>query len=442
MAAVLALAAAVVPAASADAGGVATCSITAGTANVTLSGGVSATLSRSGAAITLNGSACDSASVLTTDLIAVTSPDSFGLLTLDLSVGPFAPGATDEGDGGSEIEITVSSPGQPSDVAVVGSALADHVTADDAANTLNLNADEDVDDEDVTMTASSDIAMIDTHEGDDVIETAHTAAHLIGGDGQDLFRSTDDGEVQIDGVAGDDTVSYATNPASVRLLGDGTSVIVGEPGGPFQQLTSIGTVRTTQLDDSITLGGGIFIHALGGADHVNVAGGRRSGVSGGPGHDVLEFGQATPIVVVVEHGLGRGGGTHVHFGSIERIVGTAADDVFVAGGHDYALDGGGGFDTYSMANLPRGTRVDLQTGEVSDGDRLEAFLAVTGSPFADRIRGTSLPNMLAGGAGDDVIRGLGADDQLLGGDGNDILDGGSGADECRGGSGTDTLLSC
>jgi Ca2+-binding RTX toxin-like protein len=430
------------PANRAHAGGVTLCTFAAGTASVTLSGGVSATLSRSGTAITLNGTACDTATVLNTDLVAVTSPDSFGLLTFGLSAGPFAPGATDEGDGSSEIEITVSSPSQPSDVSVIGSAMADHITADGLANTLNLNADEAVDDVDVTMTDASDIAMIDTHEGDDVIETAHTDGHLIGGDGEDLFRSTDDGSVQIDGVAGDDTVSYATNTGAIRLLGDETNVTIGDPGGPFQQLSSIRTVRTTQLDDEITIGSGLHIHALGGADRANVVDGRRLAVSGGPGHDVLTFLQSTSIVVVVEHGLGRGGGTHAHFGSVERIVGTEADDLFVAGGHDYAMDGGGGVDTYSMENLPRGVRVDLQTGQVSDGDRLDAFEAVIGSPSADRILGSSLMNVLAGRGGDDVIRGLAAGDLLFGGNGDDQLDGGPGNDECHGGAGTDTLVSC
>ncbi len=437
----LAIATVALPAARANAGGLSLCTFAAGTASVTLSGGVNSTLSRSGTAITLNGSACDTATVLNTDLIAVTSPDTFGLLTLNLSAGPFAPGATDEGDGGSEIEITISSPGEPSDVSIVGSSLADHITADDLTNVLNLNADEAVADDDVTMTGSSDVAMIDGHEGDDTIETAHSEAHLIGGNGADLFRSTDDGEVQIDGTDGDDTASFAMNTGSIRLLGDQTNAVIGDPGGPFQQLSSIETVRMTRSNDVATIGGSIHIHALGGADHVNVADGRNV-VSGGPGHDVISFVQSASIVVLTQHPLARGGGTYTAFGTMERIVGTEADDRFVAGGHDYVMDGGGGVDTYSLENLPRGVRVDLQTGQVSDGDRLEAFEAVMGSPSRDRILGSSLMNVLAGRGGDDVIRGLSADDLLLGGEGDDLLNGGPGHDECNGGPGTDTLVSC
>ncbi len=66
------------------------------------------------------------------------------------------------------------------------------------------------------------------------------------------------------------------------------------------------------------------------------------------------------------------------------------------------------------------------TGQVSDGDRLEAFEAVIGSPFADLILGSSLMNILAGRGGNDVIRGLVCRRPALRRDGNDRLDGGPG----------------
>jgi Ca2+-binding RTX toxin-like protein len=443
VAAALILATVIVPSASADAGGVGSCSFTAGTANVTLSGGVNATLSRSGAAITLNGSACDTATVLNTDLIAVTSPDSFGLLTFNLSAGPFAPGATDEGDGSSEIEITVSSPGEPSDVAVIGSALRDHIIADDWDNILNLNADEAVQDDDVTMTDSSDVAMIDTHEGDDTIETSYSAAHLIGGDGADLFLSTDDREVQIDGVGGDDLVSYAGNTSPIRLLGgdSGWIVVDGPPLGPEQQLSSIETVRATMLDDEISVGGDAGVDALAGRDYIEAHAGTIN-ITGGAGYDFLNFTSPTAVTVHLQDRLGRNDSTRVRFAGIQVITGTEGNDHFIAGRRGYGLAGFGGLDTYSLVNAHRGVRVNLDTGKVSNGDVLDTFEAVVGSEFADRILGTGLEDTLAGRGGDDVIRGLAGDDILLGGEGDDLLKGGPGHDECHGGPGIDTLVSC
>jgi Ca2+-binding RTX toxin-like protein len=53
--------------------------------------------------------------------------------------------------------------------------------------------------------------------------------------------------------------------------------------------------------------------------------------------------------------------------------------------------------------------------------------------------GTSAPEHVFGGAGDDNLYGGGGDDHLDGGDGNDWLDGGAGSDTLNGGNGFDTL---
>jgi Ca2+-binding RTX toxin-like protein len=372
----------------------------------------------------------------------VTSPDSFGVLTINLAAGPFAPGATDEGDGSSEIEITVSSAGEPSDVAIIGSSSADHITADDWDNRLNLNADEAVQDIDVTMTNTSDVAMIDTHEGDDTIETNTSSAHLIGGDGDDVFRSTDDRDLQIDGVRGDDLVSFAGNTNPVEILGgSGGWVVNTTPGDPTQQLSSIETVLATTLDDEITVGGDADVDALAGRDHFAVFDGKIT-VTGGEGFDFLDFSSPTAVTVDLQDRLGRSDTTHVRFAGIQVVTGTEGNDRFIAGDRDYGLAGFGGLDTYSVANARDGVRVNVETGKVSNGDLLNTFEAVVGSSFPDRILGSDARNILAGRGGNDVIRGFSAADMLLGGGGNDLLDGGPGADDCHGGPGTDTLVSC
>lgn len=67
-------------------------------------------------------------------------------------------------------------------------------------------------------------------------------------------------------------------------------------------------------------------------------------------------------------------------------------------------------------------------------------LTQTGFSTADAIRGTSVIDVLNGGAGDDKLFGLNGADTLNGGDGNDLLDGGPGADKMNGGKGDDTYF--
>ncbi len=96
----------------ARAGGATTCAFDApsATATVTVTQGVVATISRDGDAIAVNGVLCQTATVTNTDVIEVAVPDvpESDTVVVDLSGGPLAPGATDEGDGSSEIEIEIS----------------------------------------------------------------------------------------------------------------------------------------------------------------------------------------------------------------------------------------------------------------------------------------------------------------------------------------------
>jgi trimeric autotransporter adhesin len=421
-----------------------TCAFAGSTVSITTSSGTSATIVRSGNAIELNGVPCDTATVSNTDLIAVSSPEGFDMVTIDLSGGPFAPGATDEGDGSSEIEMTV---GFESLVTILGSDQADHIAIDDFEDglppdsTANLNADEAVSDDDISADFSSNYALIDTGAGDDTVELAYTDAHVNGGDGADLFLIRNAGDVQVDGGAGYDMASWAANSSPISLYDVGTLFGVSGDFGADQSLTSVEEANATMLSDEILVGEGANVHGLAGDDLIYAYSGT-STVTGGAGLDSLTFYLDTDLTVRLPDHVGLSDATRTRFGGIESIKGTDGDDLFVAAGRDYRLNGGGGLDTYSLADALHGVRVDLGTGDVSDGDHLHAIESVVGSPFADQITGNDLKNFLVGRAGDDVIRGLDAGDLLLGGEGDDLLDGGPGADECHGGPGTDTLLSC
>ena len=188
------------------------CSFAGGTLTITLPSGADGTLGRSDTAITLNGQPCGGATVSTTDSISITI-DTGTSITIDLSAGPFAPGATDEQDGSSEIEIDVATADQGAKLlSVTGSPFADFLAADDLTGTLTLNTDEEVPDVDVTMEAAFDLFEIDGAGGADYIDVAHTYGHVVGGEGNDIIGSIDNEEAQIDGEGGGDQVTFAGSP--------------------------------------------------------------------------------------------------------------------------------------------------------------------------------------------------------------------------------------
>jgi hypothetical protein len=79
--------------------------------------------------------------------------------------------------------------------------------------------------------------------------------------------------------------------------------------------------------------------------------------------------------------------------------------------------------------------------QILDGQprRVTNDCVIRGTARADRLFGTSLPDVLIGGGGNDKIYGLGGDDVLLGGRGNDSLAGDAGDDVAYGDAGDDTV---
>ena len=104
---------------------VVTCNFAAGTATVTLASGDVATLSVNGAVIQANGAACGAATTANTDTINVVGAAGAETVVVDLSGGQFAPGASVEPSGLSEIEIAVNLAGGTDTLTFQGSAGAD-----------------------------------------------------------------------------------------------------------------------------------------------------------------------------------------------------------------------------------------------------------------------------------------------------------------------------
>jgi serralysin len=97
----------------------------------------------------------------------------FGSVTIDESAGPFAPGATPEGDGSSEIEFGLNLPGRLSSVGIKGGDGPEAVqigTLPSGAPGANLNAQEDGASPDVDVEAPGTREFeVDAEGGDDSV---------------------------------------------------------------------------------------------------------------------------------------------------------------------------------------------------------------------------------------------------------------------------------
>ena len=132
--------------------------------------------------------------------------------------------------------------------------------------------------------------------------------------------------------------------------------------------------------------------------------------------------------------LNGGSGKDVLYGGAgnDTLQGGVGNDTLHGGTGADVLDGGGGIDTADYSTSGSGVTVDLATGVGSGGDAagdtLTGFENLTGSAYADDLRGDGGDNILSGGAGNDYLYGGSGADTLIGGTGNDTLDGGGGID--------------
>jgi Ca2+-binding RTX toxin-like protein len=362
-----------------------TCTFDAMTATVTVEvgNGETATIARSGDAITLDGTPCDVATVTNTDAIVVNGTGIPAAIVIDLSGGPFAPGQTAESDGGdSEIEFTIVLTAGSPNVSVLGSSDGDVLVA--GAGGINLNAAESAGDADVLIIGLPAITL-DGAAGADTLSVAggsgtgaERAATLDGGAGDDELRGALGGST-FDGGDGVDTADYA---AANGVTADVSAGTVDHPGTQLDQIAAIENLIGSPADDSLV---------------------------GDPGPNALSGG-----------------------GGDDTIDGDTGDD---------ALDGGGAKDTVLFDFAAAGVDVDLRDGVAtgSGADTLKDIEQVTGTDKADTIHGDNGVNRLLGGSGRDSVYGHDGRDEVRGGDGNDLVDGQRGKDQVFGEKGKDQL---
>ena len=280
--------------------------------------------------------------------------------------------------------------------------------------------DDLIDGSSYTKLTADGMVTIDGGAGQDKIFGAgFLNSHLFGGAGNDYLIGNDGDDVleggagadRLDGTTEDDTASYASSKAAVRVdLSDDAKNAGGDAAGDI-------------LDNIENLTGSAFNDTLTGDGNENF-------LQGGKGNDTLSGGAS-------DDELSGGAGIDSLFGGddFDQLPGGAGAD---------KLDGGNGFDTARYLSATSKVTINLANTALSTGDAkgdtytsIETFV---GSIFNDTLIGNDDNNDLIGHLGNDSIDGGKGLDTLSGNQGNDTIHGGQGDDEISGGSDSDTLF--
>ena len=389
----------------------------------------------------------------------VTYEKSEALVRVSLTTGR-GEGGDAEGDRLSNVEN------------LVGSAYDDRLIGDDADNTLSGG---DGDDRIVADTGND--TGNDTVEGGAGADTMDGDADrynlFSGGVSDTLSYASSRGAVTIDlshqyaaanASAEQERTHYATGSGgdaegdkfrsfenvtggmgNDRLTGDGwNNTLIGGPGAD-------------RLDGGAPLTVGVGVDGiLGTSDDLQVGPGTSS-----PDTDTVSYAGSSAGVVItfserrinnedVTIGAGEGGDAEGdRLLSIERVVGTAHDDLFIASNLDQQFHGGLNAtmddpmtrDVDERIDSDTVTYANLDVAVIKTVDTVDVFLIenLIGGSGDDTLTGDGNPNRLEGGAGVDTLIGLAGNDTLIGGPGNDIIAGGDRFDLLNGGPGADFL---
>lgn len=201
-------------------------------------------------------------------------------LTIDVQEAPLAPGATDEGDGSSEIETTVQPSAAPEDffgdLYLVGGAASDRFQFGAAGGmAVNLNAGEAVADSDLTVSTLPDLVYTYGGPGGDVISAS-------GGAGT---GSPSAAEIALRGQTGPDTLTAGL--ATLIEGGFGDDQLIGSGGFNFLLGGRGGdSIRAGGGRDLIIAGKGRDqVQGEGGADIIYTADRQRDSLDCGQGRD-------------------------------------------------------------------------------------------------------------------------------------------------------------
>src|SRR5450830_1475762 len=216
--------------------------------------------------------------------------------------------------------------------------------------------------------------------------------NLIGSAYNDTFVANDKINRLDGGSGGSDTVSYAASTTGVTV-----NLITGTGSGGYAEgdtYVNIQNVIGSAFSD-------VFI--------ANTLANHLDGGSGGS--DTVSYASSTAGVTVnLSTGVGSGGSaagdTYTH---VQNVIGSAYNDIFVANIDANSFDGGsGGLDTVSYANSAVGVSVNFVSGRGvggdAEGDTYNRIQNVIGSAFDDVfIAGPDSHTFNGGSGGSDTV---------------------------------------
>jgi Ca2+-binding RTX toxin-like protein len=314
-----------------------TCGFDAASGTVAIDVGVgeTATIVRSGDAIGLNGTPCDTATVTNTAQVEVTTHQS-GTVVLDLSGGPFAPGtSTTDDDPEIKFDVVPSSfPSEyPFDLQVLGTNGADSysIGMGTGGGMIDMNAGEPTPDQDVSFHGMASLNIQGLDGNDDL--------WLGGGARVDpaALPVPIGLQLTLDAGSGDDRVGCGGGDGSSLAAGGGIDTIDCSDWGGWAAIN---------LDDGAG-GAGRLLYASG---QILLSG--FENVIGTPFNDIL-YGDANDNRIVG----GRGNDVLNGFGGNDHLIGKTGADALLGRGEDDVLLGGPGADL-----LRGGEGVDLCRG--------------------------------------------------------------------------------
>ena len=272
--------------------------------------------------------------------------------------------------------------------------------------------------------------------GDDILLGGAGDDTLLGGQGADyLIGGLSQSDTTPSPGAGRNTASYA-DASRTTIDGDTSAGVIASLAAPGDNrgeyaagdlYVNIQNLVGSAFNDRLT--GDAQDNVLAGGDGNDTLSGGAGGdrLIGGAGNDSAIYAEQDNLIIDLVDGSGSGDARGDTFEGIEIIRATASSsgDIFIAGANAHEMQGGAGTDTvsYERAEASVSAALDaLGSAGWASGDRYVDIENLTGSRYADSLRGDSGSNRIAGGAGDDrLYASRGGDDVLDGGQDSDTL---------------------
>jgi Ca2+-binding RTX toxin-like protein len=328
------------------------------------------------------------------------------------------------------------------------------ITGTSASDTLTGTSDDDA------LYGLEGDDILEGGDGNDLIDGGEGADHMTGGNGDDVYYVDNGGdvvveaeyggwdEVRLSGAYLDISAAYVE---SVDINYNGGATVLGGAGLNWMDGGSGNDWLEGRGGDDL-LGGNLGADRLdGGAGNDHLDGGQGNDVMiGGSGDDVFRV-QDSGDVVTEAAGEGVDTvllhlSTYTLPANVENldlryalgtigVTGNSLNNLFIVTGGTVTVYGGAGIDTVSYQST-QAVMIDLANyafGGSAANHYLNGIENVTGSPYADDLRGNGSANILDGGAGADTLTGRNGSDIYYVDDAGDLVveAAGGGTDEVR-----------